>query len=145
VRDRHEIQQRFALGSLAPALEGRTGLAALLTAIDTYVEVIARGGDTARAFYVLMSESLGPMPEIRPTFASANAGFRSLLEGWIRDGIEAGEIRTDVDARARAAWVVGTLRGIALQCLVDPSGLDVAPLRRDLRCGLEASLRAPSR
>jgi hypothetical protein len=40
--------------------------------------------------------------------------------------------------------LVGTLRGVSLQRLVDPKAFDVAALRRELRESLERSLRAPS-
>jgi hypothetical protein len=93
-----------------------------------------------RLYYTLMAESAALVPEIRPAFVRANRDFRALVERWIEDGIEAGEIRRDVEPSARAAGVVGTLRGLALQWLVDPDGFDAAAVRTDLRASLEAAL-----
>jgi AcrR family transcriptional regulator len=135
-----KIQERFAFEALGPALEGRSGLRAVLIGADTYLDALERGSETVRAYYVLMAESLGLVPEVRPIFARANREFRAVVEGWIRDGIEAGEIRDDVQAAAHAASVVGTLRGIALQWLVDPAGIDFALLRSELRDSLEKAL-----
>jgi AcrR family transcriptional regulator len=139
-----EIQERFRLETLAPALEGRSGLDALLAAVDAYLDAVEHFGRVARAFYALMAESVALAPEIRPTFANANGDFRAYVERWIRQGIERGEIRPDVEPAAQAALLVGTLRGVSLQRLVDPKAFDVAALRRELRESLERSLRAPS-
>jgi hypothetical protein len=89
-----------------------------------------------------MAESIALVPEIRPTFAKANAEFRAHVERGIRQGIENGEIRADADPAAQAALLVGTLRGISLQRLIDPEHFDVASLRRELHDSLERSLRA---
>jgi AcrR family transcriptional regulator len=135
-----QIQERFAHEALGPALEGRTGLRAILIAADTYLDALARASETVRLYYMLMAESIALVPEIRPTFARANRDLRALVERWIEDGIESGEIRPDVDRAARAAVIVGTLRGLALQWLVDPDGFDVAAVRAQLRASLEAEL-----
>jgi AcrR family transcriptional regulator len=137
-----KIQERFAFEALGPALEGRTGLQAVLIGADTYLDALERGSETVRAYYVLMAESIGLVPEVRPTFARANREFRAVVEGWIRDGVESGEIRDDVQAGAHAVSLVGTLRGIALQWLVDPEGIASAFLRSELRDSLE---KAPAR
>jgi AcrR family transcriptional regulator len=139
-----EIRERFRLETLAPALAGRSGLDALLAAVDAYLDAVEHTGRVARAFYALMAESVALVPEIRPTFAKANVDFRAVVERWIREGIEGGEIRTDVEPAAQAALLVGTLRGVSLQRLVDPTAFDVAALRRELRESLERSLRAQS-
>lgn len=139
-----EIRERFRLETLAPALVGRSGLDALLAAVDAYLDAVEHSGQIARAFYALMAESVALVPELRPTFAKANADFCAAVERWIREGIERGEIRPDVEPAAQAALLVGTLRGASLQRLVDPTAFDVAALRRELRESLERSLRAPS-
>jgi AcrR family transcriptional regulator len=136
------IQEGFRDGALLPALEGRTGLDALLAVVDAYLGGIDHSRGTGRAFYVLMAESIGPVPEIRETFATANREFRAYVERGIKDGIEAGDIRPDIDLAAEAGMIVGALRGIALQWLVDPDGVDLRATRRELRQTLERSLRA---
>jgi len=136
------IQRRFRDGILVPALADRTGLDALLAVVDAYLGGMDLSVGTGRAFYVLMAESLGPVPEIRDTFALADGEFRAFLERHITDGIKAGDIRPDVDPAARSAMIVGALRGISLQWLVDPNGLDLRAATRELRQTLELSLRA---
>lgn len=136
-----EIRERVQVETLASALAGRTGLDALLCAVDAYLDAVAHAGRVGRAFYALMAESIALAPEIRPTFATANAEFRAHVEQGIRQGMELGEIRVDVDPAAQAALLVGTLRGVSLQQLVDPE-FDVASLRHELHDSLERNLSA---
>jgi len=136
------IQREFQDGTLLPALEGQTGLDALLALVDAYLGGIDHSQGPGRAFYVLMAESLGPVPEIREIFAVANRDFRASIERRIAEGIEAGDIRRDVDAGAQATVVAGALRGVTLQWLVDPDAVDLHGTRRELRMTLERSLRA---
>lgn len=137
-----DIQKRVLEKTILPALEGETGLGALLALVHVYVGGLEQAGQTVRAFYVLMGESIGPVPEIRETLALANREFRAFVEREIKRGIEAGEIRPDVEASAQTGLLVGSLRGIAMQWLVDPDSLDLDGLRRELRQSLERTLRA---
>lgn len=135
-----EIQERFAFDRLLPALQGQSGRPALLAAVDTYLDTLERGELAGRAFYALLAESLGPMPEIRRYFAGADRAFRATVERWLADGVAAGEVRRDVDVRAFAGFVVGALRGIALQRFVDPEGIDLGALRKEFASALGHSL-----
>jgi len=136
------IQQQFLDETLFPALDGETGLAALMAVVDICVGELDRVGQTGRAFYVLLGESLGPVPEIRDSLAEANRQFRAFVEREIKHGIELGEIRADVEVSAQTGLLVGALRGIALQWLIDPGSLDLGALRAELRQSLERTLRA---
>jgi hypothetical protein len=88
-----------------------------------------------------MAESIGPVPELLETFALANRKLRNVIEREIQAGIEAGDIRPGVDPAAQAVLVVGSLRGVTLQRLVDPSGVDIDTAQRQLLENLERALR----
>lgn len=137
------LQRRFLDETVHPALHGATGLGALLAVVDTCVGELAHADDAARAFYVLLGESLGPVPEIRATLALSNREFRAFIETEMKRGIEAGEIRPDVDVACQTKILVGALRGIALQWLVDPDSLDLARLRDEMHRSVERTLRTP--
>lgn len=136
------IQKRFLEQTIEPALRGRTGIAALLATIDACLGAFDHSATTGRAFYTLMGESIGPVAEIREPMARANREFRAYLERELERGIEAGEIRADLDVHAQAASIVGVLRGIVIQWLLDPDSLDLVALRRELCQSLERALRA---
>jgi AcrR family transcriptional regulator len=54
-------------------LQGLSGLDAILCDIDSYLEGMDDPSVRSRAFFVLMLESIGPAPHIRPTFAAISA------------------------------------------------------------------------
>ena len=84
------IVNRFWDDQLHPAIEDRTGLEALCTWADVYLNELTARESRLRALYVLMGEALGPVPEIRKVFAEINGSMRSLLETCIKRDIEDG-------------------------------------------------------
>ncbi|MCP4005067.1 MAG: TetR family transcriptional regulator [bacterium] len=134
------LQRRLFEETLLPALAGESGLAALLLIVDVCLGALETEGETARAFYVLMGESLGPVPEIRDMVAAANREFRAHVEREIKLGIEAHEIRPDIDVAAQTGLIVGALRGIVMQWLVDPDSVDLTSLRLELHRSLGRTL-----
>ncbi len=136
-----EVEQRINDGVVKSVVGRKRGLDALLAIVEAYLVNVARSEDIGRAFYVLMAESIGPMPELREMFARATQEFREFIEREIRAGIEAGDIRASIDPSAQAVLFVGSLRGVTLQRLVDPSGVDIDTTRKQLLDNLERTLR----
>jgi hypothetical protein len=112
------------------------GIDALCDLLDNHQRAVAtdRG---IRAFYALMFEALGPTPELVKEFRELHRRFRADIVRTLRAGIAAGTIRADIDAEAQAAILLGSLRGIAFQWLLDPEGFSLdaayAELKRNLR------------
>jgi AcrR family transcriptional regulator len=104
---------------------GRTGLDALADMIDNHHRAVEEGRGI-RAFYALMFEAFGPTPELVKEFRDLHRLFRADIERAIREGVAAGTIRADVDAPAQAALLLGALRGLAFQALLDPDGIAIA-------------------
>ena len=96
-----------------------------------------------RALYVLMGEALGPVTEINPVFVELNRSFRSAACSRIQAGIDAGEIRPDVDPDAEAAAFIGMLRGVAVQWVADRGCFDIEAVRESMKKGLRRQLAAP--
>ncbi|MCP3985512.1 MAG: TetR family transcriptional regulator [bacterium] len=136
-----EVEQRINDGVVESVVGRKRGLDALLAIVEAYLVNVARSEDIGRAFYVLMAESIGPMPELREMFARATQEFREFIESEMRAGIEAGDIRASIDPSAQAVLFVGSLRGVTLQRLVDPSGVDIDTTRKQLLDNLERTLR----
>jgi hypothetical protein len=65
-----------------------------------------------------------------------------MVEHYLREGIERGEVRRDIDPEAQAALLIGTLRGISLLAVTDPDSLDLDALSAELVSATERSLRA---
>jgi AcrR family transcriptional regulator len=137
---------------IAPAAEGLRGIAALCAVAHAYVSGLSLRADRTRALFILMFESLGPVPALRPFFVEYTEKMRTDLEQAIAEGIDAGEIRPDVDPADEAVVIVGVLRGVAMQWLMDPACVDTeavstrisASIRRALEPDPRAGIRVRS-
>lgn len=78
-----------------------------------------------RAFLVLWADAAGAPPDIRANMATSDRIFRASIADIVLAGQTSGEFCRDRDASALAASIAGTLRGVALQLLIDPEGIDV--------------------
>lgn len=134
------ITQRFTGDQLQPALARRTGLDALGVMASTYLRELLSFEERMRALYVIMAESLGPVPELRDFFVDLNRQFRTAAERMLREGIAAGQIRSDVDPVAEAVVFIGMLRGIVLQWLVERGSVDLTAVIDSVQDGLRERL-----
>ena len=102
-----------------PALQ--PGLEAIVGNIRFYFG--RRGGAwvSTRAVLVLMAEScIEAQPELRPVVAAYNRSALAWFEQHIATGIAQGEIAPDNDPAVTAVILLGAMRGVMLQWLVDP-------------------------
>ncbi len=136
-----EAQAAFARHEMGD-LDRLSGLKALLVLVKRYLRAVA--ARNRHAFYVLIGEALGPVPEIRRDLAAADANFRDAIRAMIEEGIATGEIRRDTDPAAQAAIVVGALRGLAIQRLLDSSAFDFEAACRELESGIVRNLASRS-
>ena len=136
-----EFQSYFAHDRLEPALEHLHGLEALLVTIDTYLDSIVSSEHLGLAYYELLGESIGLVPEIHATFVEADRALRAGVERTTRSAIRAGDVPGDVDPKAFAVFIVGLLRGIVLQWMLDPTGFDLGAVRAEIRRTLTRAFR----
>lgn len=118
---------------LDQALAGAEGLDAVLRIVDAYVGTFTeRELQTApervvsvQAYYVLMSESVGVIPEIRQFFVDANIRFRARLEKHLEIARGRGAMRANLSAGTAAAMIQSALSGLTLLWLVDRNTMDL--------------------
>ncbi|MEY4578133.1 MAG: hypothetical protein RL701_2836 [Pseudomonadota bacterium] len=115
------------------------GIERLCSVVDSHHRALERH-EPIRAFYALMFEALGPIPQLQQEFQRLHNGFRSAIEQIVREGVAAGAIRAEVDAAAQAVLLVGAMRGIGFQWLLDNKAFSLdaayAELKRNLRWSL---------
>ncbi|MBI0293391.1 TetR family transcriptional regulator [Streptomyces sp. PRKS01-29] len=116
------------------------GLDRLLRLIDGYVGASGAAGTMNRAFLLLWAEA-ATASELAPIFRERDEAFRSDLRADVTAGIADGDVRPDVDPTDVAIAVVGQLRGIGLQCLLDPHTVDTARLRHTVTDHWRQALR----
>jgi len=124
------------LGDLPP------GLDRLLRLIDGYIGALGDVGMMNRAFLLLWAEA-ATASELAPIFRERDEAFRSDLRSDVTAGITDGDVRPDVEPGDVAIAVVGQLRGIGLQRLLDPHTVDTARLRHTVTDYWRRALRVP--
>ncbi len=120
----HATQSGFVPGMdrFAPGLER------LLTLIERYVGALGDVNVISRAFLLLWAEAV-TAPELTTIFRERDEGFRTNLRADVAAGIAEGAVREDVEPGDVAIAVMGQLRGIGLQRLLDPDAVDTERLR----------------
>jgi AcrR family transcriptional regulator len=128
--------------NVQPRTEGRGGLDGLLITLDAIREQLRRDPRALRVLYALQFEALGPVPELRAHFVDFHRAMRSDMARFVRRGLRDGSIVAGVSPKAEAAAVVGALRGIGYQWLLDPDEIDPVALLTHLIDTVDRRLRA---
>lgn len=85
-----------------------------------YLTRIAADPDAARAFFVMWGSALPSEASLRPTFAADDAQFRDGVEVLLRRGQASKTVAAELDPKGGAVALVGMLRGVAAQYLIEP-------------------------
>ena len=116
-----------------------TGLDAIRGNIDVYFGRADRAWTTTRALLVMMTEGFMEGAGLKRDMAAYNRTALAFFETHIRTGMERGDIRTDADPASDAVLILGALRGVMLQWLLD-DGIVLARLRDRLLSIIERAL-----
>ncbi len=127
---------------LSRSLNGKTGLRAITTAIDSHLAHALRHPHYIRAQNILWGAAMDPSSEFKPNVAEFMRIQRESVAAWIRGGQALGEIHQDIDARRIAEQYYGGLIGINSQWLVSPD-FDLAAAYTDFKTNLARLLSAP--
>ena len=125
------------LETLRVAVRELSGLDAICAATDAHHRFVRADTERIRAFYSLWFDSIGPDAELKQVIANVHERRQRDVEAWIRQGIEAGTVRADVDVTAVARHFCAAIIGIVYQWLVAP---DAHRLIEDLHTGLKQQM-----
>ena len=117
----------------------RGGLDAIRGHIEVYFGRTDRQWTTTRALLVMMTEGLMDETGLQADMAAYNRQALTMFETHVRAGIEQGEIGADIDPAAASVMLLGTLRGVMMQSLLDPE-IDLAQVRDSVLAMAERSL-----
>lgn len=104
----------------------RTGYDALVEICLLYLDLVDGPDPLGRVHIVLWSAAVAHTAPHRPTHLDMDRTFRTFLAGLISQGIAEGTIDPAVAAHDVAVTIVGVLRGVSMQLLLDPDGIDMA-------------------
>ena len=132
-----------SLQDLVPAAPtGRPGVERVIAQIDLYLQALQDSPRDARVFSMLWAEAAAGDPDLRPVFAVRDADFRDSFARLLHAAVADGSARS-LDPDAVAAWIVGQLRGIAVQRVLTPDEIDLAALRQSVDAILRTGLGSP--
>lgn len=115
------------------------GLDAILRSADFYLKSAAKDPMTVRALFIVLTEATSN-PDLFPGVADVN---RNSVEAFARDikaGQKIGEIHADVHPKSQAVLILGQLRGVVEQWLVDPEAFNIDRVRAEFILSLKRSL-----
>jgi AcrR family transcriptional regulator len=127
---------------LKTAVGHKTGLAAVLAAIDAQALAIVETPAEMRALYAIFFHSSDPSAEYRVDVARSLTAQRRDLTNWIREARDAGEIPSRVAPARIAGQVLSAMIGTVYQWIMDPAA-PIAELHRDLKDLLSERFRSP--
>jgi AcrR family transcriptional regulator len=124
----NELVDEFYAAEMVPS-SGGSGLTLLTDFASLYLKLATGSDPLGRVHLVLWTEAIAGTSDIRPSRVAWDRHFRQGVTAMIRQGISDGSIPGHVDAATTALVVVGTLRGIALQLLLDPAAARSSSIR----------------
>lgn len=101
-------------------LKGRTGLSAILAALNAHRDHMLLFPEHVRAMNILWTGSFDPASEFKPNVVEFHRLQREAAAAWVVAGQKTGEIRKDVDPEQFAEQFYGSLLGLNYQWLVNP-------------------------
>ena len=102
-----------------------TGIEGVVGLIRGYLGQLGEDPRPSRAMLILIVESFASQPDLRDAVRGLNEGLRDTLRDQLLRGQQDGSVRRDVDPTVESVVLAGILRGIAVQWLADPDGVDL--------------------
>jgi len=117
---------------LRAAVGHKTGLLAVLAAIDAQERAIIETPAEMRALYAIFFHSSDPSAEYRVDVGRTLAAQRRDLTNWMREARDAKEIPAVAEPARIAGQVLNSMIGIVYQWIMDPTAA-VSEQHRDLK------------
>jgi hypothetical protein len=112
--------------------------------LRVFLESLERPWPYTRAVYVMIGEAAGAPPELQAALNHHQDAARQLIVDALREGVDLGQVRPDIDPEAQAVILFGLLRGIGLQSLMDPKSVDVKTVTSEVLTSVERQLAVES-
>ncbi|MCR6481751.1 TetR family transcriptional regulator [Amycolatopsis sp. OK19-0408] len=125
------------------AVAARTGAATatpmdmLRALLDIIFELIETMPTLNQAFLALWGDAAAESSAMRGALTEADRRFRFAIAQTVASGVADGTITGVRDADAYASALLAQLRGISIQALVDPDGIDLRGVRAELERGID--------
>ncbi len=122
------------------ALHGQRGLAGLDVVCEQYLRGPSNRRLTTKAIYIAIIESVTATPELKDLTRKADQAFRESIAWLIEEAIEDGEVSPMIDVHSISVLIVGMLRGVVQQRMVNPSSVPIDQIVKAATNMVRASL-----
>lgn len=119
----------------------RTGIEALLTVCALYLELVQSPDPLGRVHIVLWSEAIAHAAERRSAHRDWDRRLRAAIAFWLDEAVVAGTVDPALPVADTAMSIAGTLRGIAMQMLMDSDRADLAAAQETVALMVRDALR----
>ncbi|GAB3133059.1 TetR/AcrR family transcriptional regulator [Amycolatopsis sp. NPDC004378] len=125
------------------AVAARTGAATatpmdmLRALLDIIFELVRTMPTLNQAFLALWGDGAAEYSALRGALTEADRRFRFAIAQTVASGVADGTITGVRDADSYASALLAQLRGISMQALIDPDGVDLRGLRAELESGID--------
>lgn len=136
-----EEATRYYAAKARERVRHRSGLEALLEICDLYLDLVDGPDPLGRVHVVMWSEAIAHTATRREAQLEWDRQFRAFVGDLIEDGIAQGKVRSDVPVADTALTIVGALRGVAMQLLLD-EGIDLPSAQALIRSVVLDNLRS---
>lgn len=134
-----EVATAYYAHVAAERIGAKRGLEALLLVCDVYLDLVVGANPLGRVHVVLWSEAIASTAGRRGAQIEWDRQFRDFLTDLIRSGIADGTIRPELVIAETSLTIVGVLRGIAMQLILD-EGISLADSKALVRSLVLAEL-----
>ena len=134
------IEEAFK-ARLVADLGDKTGLAAIEARIGAHLNGALKGADGVRTLYLLYMESLTVAPELHEHISQMGRANRDGFANHLREAQRNGEIGGDLDPQAYAMVILGAVRGVITQWVIDPAAVDLLTSKAVLVSMVRRSVR----
>lgn len=136
-----DYMERWFAERLHKAVGGRTGLDAVRARIDAHIDGFRASPVATAALYSLFVESLCAIPELQPRTRALSASFHDGFRAHLGQAKRRGELRTGIDCTKMANILVGMLRGLIIQSLLEGDAAQLAANRAQIHAFIDTGLR----
>lgn len=108
-------------GRISAAIEGKAGVDAVIAFAETYLALVTSDDPMARVHVVLWAQAVAGTADLRDSRIDWDRRFREGLGDVIAQAT--GRSRVDSYCKSSALVIVGLLRGVAMQQILDPGAV----------------------
>jgi AcrR family transcriptional regulator len=123
----NDIVDELYRSHIEPALAGKAGIDSVGTFAETYLGMVTSSDPMARVHVVLWAQVVAGAPELRASRIEWDRHFRAGVAELVARA--SGRVAVDADCQNIALVIVGLLRGVAMQHLLDPAAVSMPAAR----------------